>query len=100
MRTLKASSMKRRFSSRLPKRISAPRSGTATRLICGSAMAPEGRRRGREAGIHAKSLAHGFGTNFAWFAEEVSMPVRVTWIGKPPEDREAWEDILNAEYGN
>lgn len=28
------------------------------------------------------------------------MPVRVTWIGKPPEDREAWEDILNAEYGN
>ena len=28
------------------------------------------------------------------------MPVRVTWIGKPPDDREAWEDILNAEYGN
>src|SRR5438552_14328470 len=28
------------------------------------------------------------------------MPVRVTWTGKTPEDREAWEDILNAEYGN
>src|SRR5436305_693390 len=28
------------------------------------------------------------------------MPVRVSWTGKPPEDLEAWEDILNAEYDN
>jgi hypothetical protein len=27
------------------------------------------------------------------------MPIKVTWIGDEPHDREEWEDLLRAEYG-